>query len=132
MADVPLSGIIGGGGLLATSTYGGGTISSGTTADVTISCPLNKFLRLTLLYAFNAQPGVTITFGARDVVTGTVASVDSFTPTAINVGNPPQTNGDNGTALQAVKGKRNEDLIFSFASTTTQPISYCYEVLEDA
>lgn len=136
MADVPLSGIIGGGGILKISSAGlGGTIPSGTSTPVTISCPANKFLKLALLSSASTSPGVSLDVGGRSIFSSkTISGNGGYTSPSgrVKIGLLGGAATSEGTGGLGILGGRNEDFVFSFAAATGTNIYYSYEVLEDA
>lgn len=123
----------GGGGLNVVQSAGTSVlIPSGTTADVTISCPAGFKLMLT---AFGNTDGfvndVTITIGEKTIVSD--VTIDDFLNRTIEstsrfrVGNV----GASGGSGQApyLLGDTNEDIVFSFGSSTSQNLIYAYMVV---
>ena len=109
----------------------GATIASGNTADVTITCPANKFIKLTLLDSAGASQLISLTVGGRTVFTDKILTNTSIFANSVKIGLAGGT--DEGTnIIDGIQGGRSENFVFSFLNATTANIIYSYIILEDA
>lgn len=124
-----LTGLIssGGGGFTTESISTVQNIASGTSADVTISCPSGKKLRLVKLgNTGGLQAGVTITVGSKTVISS--AGLDDFANNGETTGRFIVGGYIGGSTHDFIVGDTDEDIVFSFDSSTTQTIRYAYQV----
>ena len=130
---INVSNLGGAGGLLKIAEAGlGDTIASGNTADVTITCPENKFIKLTLLSAGTAQSGVSLAVGGRQIFANkTIGTAGSASPTFVKIGLIGGT-AEGANITDGIQGGRSENFVFSFSAATTANILYSYIILEDA
>lgn len=129
-----ISSLAGGGSAKKISTaFNGGNIPIGTTADVTISCPAEKYIKLVFfgVVANNTQSGVSLEVGGRTIFTSKTIAEDQVSYQKFRIGLAGSGTG-NGQTTSFLQGGRNEDFVFSFNSATIREIDYVYEVLEDA
>lgn len=119
----------GGGAFTAESISIGQFIPVGTTADVTISCPTGKRLRLTRLVTATTSPqsGVTVTVGSNTLISN--QELEDYLGRGISA-NFFVGPGGEGTSHDFILGGTDEDIVFSFSSATAYGISYVYQVGE--
>lgn len=122
----------GGGSFTAETLSGGLTIASGTSADVTITCPAGKRLKLVRFQSSSSfQDGVSLAVGSKTLFSserlddggnnGTI--VDRF-----GVGLAGGGSTRIGQYATSILGGVDEDIVFSFDSSTSQTLTYSYEV----
>lgn len=124
-----LTGLIsaGGGGFTTESISTVQNIAAGTSADVTISCPSGKKLRLVKFgNTGGLQSGVTITVGSKTIISN--AGLDDFANSGETTDRFIIGGYIGGSTHDFVVGDTDEDIVFSFAAATTQIIRYAYQV----
>jgi hypothetical protein len=125
-----LTGLIsagGGGGFTTESISTVQDIPSGTSADVTISCPSGKKLRLVKFgNRGGLQSGVTITVGSKTVISS--AGLDDFANDGESLNRFIIGGYIGGSTHDFIVGDTDEDIVFSFDASTTQTIRYAYQV----
>ena len=130
---INVSSLGGGGGLLKTELVTGGFVATGTTLDVTVSCPVGKYIRLSYLVSIGDQSGVSLAVGTNTVFSSfTVKGVTALT----NITNQIKIGSYGGAtdpeSVKYIQGGKDEDFVFSLDASTTSAIAYGYEVLSDA
>ena len=129
---INVSNLGGAGGLLKIAEAGlGSTILNGNTADVTITCPANKFIKLTLLDSQGASQRISLSVGGRTIFTDKQIANTTVTPPNVKIGLAGGT-AEGANIIDGIQGGRSENFVFSFPIATTANILYSYIILEDA
>lgn len=121
------SGSSGGSQFVAESISTVQEIASGTSANVTISCPSGKRLRLVKLGNITGnQTGVTVTIGSKTIISS--SALDDFANSQETTGRFSIGGYVGGSTHDYVLGDTDEDIVFSFDAATTHVIKYAYQV----